>query len=210
MGFSIHGTTTRVSSSLLVPSTVQINTQLTIAPSILVCLVYTAIWIPLWILPDSFGGLAAGGFFIQSGVQGAWGIVPIYLGEVSPPAFRAAFAGLAYQLGNAASSGAAQIEADAGGSITTIVKGKVVANYGTIQSILIGVVIAWMIVFTLLGPEAHGSRFEQAAVATQSGAGAAHIRDLVEGDHSEAKAQVYHAEQRDAEKAQAGAGVREE
>jgi SHS family lactate transporter-like MFS transporter len=71
----------------------------------------------VWILPSSFGGLSAGGFFIQSGVQGAWGIVPIYLGEISPPAFRASFAGLAYQLGNMASSGAAQIEADAGASL---------------------------------------------------------------------------------------------
>jgi hypothetical protein len=36
--------------------------------------------------------------FMQSGVQGAWGIVPIYLGEISPPAFRASFAGVAYQV----------------------------------------------------------------------------------------------------------------
>jgi SHS family lactate transporter-like MFS transporter len=57
--------------------------------AIFACLVYTACWIPLWILPSSFGGLAAGGFFMQSGVQGAWGVVPIYLGEISPPAFRA-------------------------------------------------------------------------------------------------------------------------
>jgi SHS family lactate transporter-like MFS transporter len=70
-------------------------------------------------LPDSFGGLSAGGFFIQSGVQGAWGVVPIYLGEVSPPAFRAAFAGLAYQLGNAASAGSAQIEAVGAANIKT-------------------------------------------------------------------------------------------
>jgi SHS family lactate transporter-like MFS transporter len=56
---------------------------------IIICLCYTACWIPLWILPSSFGGLAAGGFFIQSGVQGAWGVVPIYLGESSiPPATR--------------------------------------------------------------------------------------------------------------------------
>lgn len=80
-------------------------------------LCYTAAWIPLWILPDTFGGLSAGGFFIQSGVQGAWGVVPIYLGEISPPAFRASFGGLAYQLGNMASSAAAQIEATAGESL---------------------------------------------------------------------------------------------
>jgi SHS family lactate transporter-like MFS transporter len=90
-------------------------------------LCYTACWIPLWILPDSFGGLAAGGFFIQSGVQGAWGVVPIYLGEISPPAFRASFGGLAYQLGNMASSAAAQIEATAGESLK--LKGTNIPDY---------------------------------------------------------------------------------
>ena len=106
---------------------------------IAICLLYTACWIPLWILPHSFGGLAAGGFFIQSGVQGAWGVVPIYLGEVSPPAFRALFAGLSYQLGNMASSGAAQIEADAGETLR--LKGTTTPDYATIQGILIGVVM---------------------------------------------------------------------
>jgi SHS family lactate transporter-like MFS transporter len=110
--------------------------------SIIICLCYTACWIPLWILPSSFGGLAAGGFFIQSGVQGAWGVVPIYLGEsflpllgradtytgeISPPAFRASFGGLAYQLGNMASSAAAQIEATAGESLK--LKGTNIPDY---------------------------------------------------------------------------------
>ena len=35
--------------------------------SILLCCIYTAAWIPLWILPDSFGPLSAGAFFVQSG-----------------------------------------------------------------------------------------------------------------------------------------------
>lgn len=39
---------------------------------IFLVLCYTAAFIPLWILPNSFGGLTAGGFFMQSGVQGAY------------------------------------------------------------------------------------------------------------------------------------------
>ena len=35
--------------------------------SILICLLYTACWIPLWIIPDGFGRLSAGAFFVQSG-----------------------------------------------------------------------------------------------------------------------------------------------
>lgn len=75
-------------------------------------------FIPLWILPSSFSALAAGAFCIQFGVQGAWGVVsvsildarhfldrsfsqiPIQLAEMSPPAFRATFPGVSYQLGN--------------------------------------------------------------------------------------------------------------
>jgi hypothetical protein len=37
--------------------------------------------------------------------------IPVYLSEISPPAFRATFAGLAYQMGNMISGASAQIEA---------------------------------------------------------------------------------------------------
>jgi MFS transporter, SHS family, lactate transporter len=57
-------------------------------------------FIPLWILPHSFGGLSAGAFWLQFGVQGAWGVIPIQLAEMSPPGFRATFPGVTYQLGN--------------------------------------------------------------------------------------------------------------
>ena len=43
------------------------------------------VFIPLWILPTSFSGLAAGAFWVQFGVQGAWGVIPIQLAEISPP-----------------------------------------------------------------------------------------------------------------------------
>lgn len=155
--------------------------------AIIVCCLYTACWIPLWILPEHFGGLAAGGFFIQSGVQGAWGIVPVYLGEIAPPAFRATFAGLAYQLGNAASSGAAQIEADAESTITILYKGKRIGDLATIMGILIGVVIAWMLLCVLLGPEADGAHFENAKVAYQRGAAVQTGAGLTEVDKHEMK-----------------------
>ena len=57
-------------------------------------------FIPLWILPTGFSTLAAGAFCVQFGVQGAWGVIPIQLAEMSPPGFRATFPGVAYQIGN--------------------------------------------------------------------------------------------------------------
>src|SRR3954453_7050641 len=56
--------------------------------------------IPAWILPEGERSLSATGFFIQFLVQGAWGVIPIHLNDLSPPAFRSSFPGLTYQIGN--------------------------------------------------------------------------------------------------------------
>jgi SHS family lactate transporter-like MFS transporter len=56
--------------------------------------------IPLWAYSHSIAWLALGGFLMQFMVQGAWGIIPAHLNELSPPAVRGTFPGLAYQLGN--------------------------------------------------------------------------------------------------------------
>ncbi len=42
--------------------------------AILGALLWVACFIPLWILPSSFSALSAGAFFLQFGVQGAWGV----------------------------------------------------------------------------------------------------------------------------------------
>lgn len=51
--------------------------------TIIICCVWTCAFIPLWLLPNNFSGLAAGAFMVQMGVQGAWSTVPIYLSEIS-------------------------------------------------------------------------------------------------------------------------------
>jgi SHS family lactate transporter-like MFS transporter len=55
--------------------------------------------IPLWIYPQSLIWLAFGAFLMQFMVQGAWGVVPAHLAEMSPPEARGLFSGVAYQLG---------------------------------------------------------------------------------------------------------------
>lgn len=56
--------------------------------------------LPLWTLPHSVVWLAVGSVLLQFCIQGAWGVVPAYLSELSPPSVRATFPGLAYQCGN--------------------------------------------------------------------------------------------------------------
>ncbi|HZW80901.1 MAG TPA: MFS transporter [Candidatus Deferrimicrobiaceae bacterium] len=60
--------------------------------------------IPLWAYSHTVPMLALGGFLMQFMVQGAWGVIPAHLNELSPPEVRGTFPGLAYQLGNLLSS----------------------------------------------------------------------------------------------------------
>jgi SHS family lactate transporter-like MFS transporter len=56
--------------------------------------------IPLWAYSHTIPMLALGGFLMQFMVQGAWGVIPAHLNELSPAPVRGTFPGLAYQLGN--------------------------------------------------------------------------------------------------------------
>lgn len=112
--------------------------------------------VPAWILPNSYSGLAAGAFFIQFGVQGAWGVVPIYLSELSPPNFRATFPGLAYQLGNMASSASSTIESTGGENIKTQDPNdpnKLINDSATVSGILLGCVAAYLLIILIFGIE---------------------------------------------------------
>jgi SHS family lactate transporter-like MFS transporter len=55
--------------------------------------------IPLWTFGASLAMLVLGAFAMQAGVQGAWGIIPAHLNELSPDEARGLMPGLAYQLG---------------------------------------------------------------------------------------------------------------
>jgi len=67
--------------------------------------------IPLWAHSHTVPMLALGGFLMQFMVQGAWGVIPAHLNELSPPAVRGTFPGFAYQLGNFLSSRNAVLQA---------------------------------------------------------------------------------------------------
>ncbi|WP_415504756.1 MFS transporter [Acetobacter sp.] len=68
--------------------------------SIALAALLTLPFLPVWALSHSVVWLAAGAVCVQFCVQGAWGVVPAYLSELSPVSVRATFPGLAYQCGN--------------------------------------------------------------------------------------------------------------
>jgi SHS family lactate transporter-like MFS transporter len=55
---------------------------------------------PFWAYCLTPVTLAAAAFVMQFMVQGAWGVVPVHLNELSPEGLRATFPGFVYQLGN--------------------------------------------------------------------------------------------------------------
>ena len=114
--------------------------------------------IPLWAWSHTAAVLAAGGFLMQFMVQGAWGVVPVHLNELAPPAVRAVFPGVAYQLGNllASRNGVFQAEIAAHfyqGRLAPVMAWTV---------LLVGCLVA---VVTWLGPEAKGADLSSVEVA---------------------------------------------
>lgn len=67
--------------------------------SMVMALVLSFAVIPAWAFGGSLTGLVMGAFAMQAGVQGAWGIIPAHLNELSPDSVRGLMPGFAYQLG---------------------------------------------------------------------------------------------------------------
>lgn len=112
--------------------------------------------IPLWIFAPSTGLLIVGGFLIQFMVQGAWGVVPVHLNELSPPDFRGTFPGLVYQLGNFAAAYAAQQQAWLAEQFP-LPNGQ--PNYALTMAMVQSIVFVAVIVLAAIGPEKRGREF---------------------------------------------------
>lgn len=122
--------------------------------------------IPAWVLPQGERNLSASGFFMQFFVQGAWGVIPIHLNELSPPAFRSSFPGITYQLGNMISSPSAQIvNAVAESHLKRGPKGKLVPAYGPTMGVATAIIALGIAITAALGPEKRGRHFEMVGPA---------------------------------------------
>jgi MFS transporter, SHS family, lactate transporter len=111
--------------------------------------------IPLWTYAHSAIMFAVGGFLMQFMVQGAWGIVPAHLNELSPPAVRAILPGFAYQLGNLAMSKMGPFQAG--------IAQRHGGDYAGVLSWTIAVVAVALVIVTALGPEARAVELKAAA-----------------------------------------------
>ncbi len=113
--------------------------------------------IPLWAYGGSVVMLGIGVFLLQVAVQGAWGVVPVHLNELSPDAVRGTLPGFAYQGGNLLVSITAPL--------LTHLAAAHDGDYALVMSIFIGGVAVFLALVTTFGPEARGAAFGAAAPA---------------------------------------------
>ena len=114
--------------------------------------------IPFWAFGTSLAVLAVGAFLMQAGVQGAWGVIPVHLSELSPDETRGLVPGLAYQLGI--------LIAAPTNSVLFLLRGKVGYQWALAGFEI--VTIAVLIVTIALGKERKGRSFHRAAVPASS------------------------------------------
>ncbi len=108
--------------------------------------------IPLWAYSHTAVMFAVGAFLMQFMVQGAWGIVPAHLNELSPPAVRAVLPGFAYQLGNLAMSRMGPFQSGIAEAHHN--------DYAHILAWTLAVVAVALIVVTALGREAQAAELK--------------------------------------------------
>jgi SHS family lactate transporter-like MFS transporter len=113
--------------------------------------------IPLWAFSESPAMLAVGAFLMQFTVQGAWGVVPVHLNELSPDTARGTFPGFVYQLGNLFASVNATLQAG--------VAAHFGGNYSIALASVAGLVAIVIAVLTAFGTEAKGVAFAKPSTA---------------------------------------------
>jgi SHS family lactate transporter-like MFS transporter len=130
--------------------------------TIVLAAVLSLVVLPLWAFSTSAVWLAVGAFLMQVMVQGAWGVIPVHLNELSPDEARGTFPGFTYQVGNLIASINATLQAG-----IAIHYGN---DYGFALALVAGIVAVAIVILAALGVEAKGVAF---GTGRPPGAGAA-------------------------------------
>ena len=109
--------------------------------------------IPLWGFGTSVVLLGVGLVLMQISVQGAWGVVPVHLNELSPDEVRGTFPGFAYQLGNLFAAELAPLQAGFAESHGN--------NYALALAVVAGAAAIAIALLSSVGREAHGVEFSR-------------------------------------------------
>jgi SHS family lactate transporter-like MFS transporter len=118
---------------------------------IIIAALLSLVVLPLWAFATTAVWLAVGAFLMQVTVQGAWGVIPVHLNELSPDEARGTFPGFVYQLGNLIASANATLQA----AIASHYGG----DYAFALAVVAGTVAVVIAILTALGTEAKGAVF---------------------------------------------------
>jgi SHS family lactate transporter-like MFS transporter len=99
-----------------------------------------------WAFSTDFSTIVIAAFVMQVAVQGAWGVVPVHLNELSPAEIRGTFPGFIYQLGNFVASVNAPMQA--------AIAANHGGDYGVALAMVAGTVAVLLIILMIFGPEA--------------------------------------------------------
>jgi SHS family lactate transporter-like MFS transporter len=117
--------------------------------------------LPLWAFSSGVVMLTIGAFLMQIAVQGAWGVIPVHLNEMSPESIRATFPGLVYQLGNLLASSNAVLQAD--------IAARHGGDYAYAMALVAGIVAVVIAVLVFFGAERRGIDMQQPIAAPATG-----------------------------------------
>jgi len=118
---------------------------------IIIAALLSLLVLPLWAFAATAVWLAVGAFLMQVTVQGAWGVIPVHLNELSPDHARATFPGFVYQVGNLIASINATLQA----AIASHYGG----DYAFALAVVAGTVAVVIAILTAVGIEAKGVVF---------------------------------------------------
>jgi SHS family lactate transporter-like MFS transporter len=107
--------------------------------------------VPLWIAAPNTPLIVLGVFLMQFCIQGAWGVIPAHINELSPGQLRGFFPGFAYQLGNLAASNVVYVQALLGEHF----------SYRQSMSTIAATAITCAALVMFFGPEARGVSFRR-------------------------------------------------
>jgi MFS transporter, SHS family, lactate transporter len=119
--------------------------------SIMLALLLCLVSIPAWAFGTTVLMLAVGSCMMQAGGQGAFGVIPAHINELSPQSLRGLFPGFVYQLGVLVASPATMLE----------LKLRDLYGYRFALMGFSGVVIASLLGLFFFGPEARGRSFHE-------------------------------------------------
>jgi SHS family lactate transporter-like MFS transporter len=104
--------------------------------------------LPFWAFGSTPLVLGIGAFLMQVSVQGAWGIIPVHLNELSPAEIRATFPGVVYQFGNFIAASNLNLQ--------VLIAEQHANNYGIAMALVVGTVAVLITLMVAWGPERHG------------------------------------------------------